>query len=305
MIADILEAEHPVEAKEDRLDCVAATLSVVMRHTRRSWSWMLRAGRVAKVLFFEWPPATLTFMQPTAYEELMPEADDLLFFVDDTGHETFAGNQGYYGLGGCVVLGAGYAHLKTKWGEVRTVINGVPETRLHASMMERRSENFAALSEFFLDPSFVRVAVTTTKEVGLPPGMHPCVPVMGQLREEIAIVASLLPCKTAWIIVESSQRADPIVQSCFAQLTSLNVSRPVSVEHCFMPKSSNEPGLEVADFIVNAASSQIRRRLRGLSGPAPDFKDVFCRLPVEGCRRLQLVGGSQFRCRSRTLHAKP
>jgi hypothetical protein len=26
--------------------------------------------------------------------------NDLLVFIDDTGHETFAGNQGFYGLGG-------------------------------------------------------------------------------------------------------------------------------------------------------------------------------------------------------------
>ena len=44
-------------------------------------------------------------MQPSAYEELKPDADDLLVFVDDTGHETFAGNQGFYGLGACVVVG--------------------------------------------------------------------------------------------------------------------------------------------------------------------------------------------------------
>lgn len=38
-------------------------------------------------------------MQPIPNEELKPAADDLLFFVDETGHETFAGNQRYYGLG--------------------------------------------------------------------------------------------------------------------------------------------------------------------------------------------------------------
>jgi hypothetical protein len=27
------------------------------------------------------------------YEEISPVADDLLVFIDDTGHETFAGNQ--------------------------------------------------------------------------------------------------------------------------------------------------------------------------------------------------------------------
>jgi len=41
---------------------------------------------------------------PAFDEELRPDADDLLVFIDDTGHETFAGNQGFYGLGGCVVF---------------------------------------------------------------------------------------------------------------------------------------------------------------------------------------------------------
>src|SRR5664279_2379950 len=100
-------------------------------------------------------------MQPAAYEELKPDAADLLVFVDDTGHETFAGNQGFYGLGACVVLGAGYAHLKAKWGEVRSIAAGGSDAPLHASTIERKRENFEALSVFFLDPSFIRIAVTT------------------------------------------------------------------------------------------------------------------------------------------------
>jgi hypothetical protein len=161
-------------------------------------------------------------MQPVAIEEIKFDADDLLVFVDDTGHETFAGNQGFYGLGACVVLGAGYAHLKAKWGEVRTIAVGSPDASLHASTIERKPENFAALSGFFLDPSFIRIAVMTTKAVGLSPNMHPCVPVMGQLRQEIAAVASVLPCKRIWVIVESSQRADPIVRDYFDQLLEGN-----------------------------------------------------------------------------------
>jgi hypothetical protein len=123
-------------------------------------------------------------MQPTTYEELKPAAEDLLFFVDDTGHETFAGNQAYYGLGGCAVLAAGYAHLKSKWGDVRAIINGDREAPLHASEMAQKPANFDALSEFFLDRSFVRIAVTATKEIDLPSEMHPCVPVMAQLLQD-------------------------------------------------------------------------------------------------------------------------
>jgi hypothetical protein len=229
-------------------------------------------------------------MKPMFNEELAAAPDDLLVFVDDTGHETFAGNQGFYGLGGCVTTRLAYEHLKAKWCEVRKIINGDASVPLHASEFDRRKpENFAALSEFFLDRSFVRVAVTTTKEIELPTELHPCIPVMGQLREEIAGVASVVPCQRVWNILESSERADPAVKSCFAQLTSLNVSRTLPVEHCFMRKSSNEPGLEVADFIISAASSQVQRRLRGKSGHAPDFKDVFCRLPPEGCRYREIT----------------
>jgi hypothetical protein len=114
--------------------------------------------------------------------------------------------------------------------------------------------------------------------------MHPCIPVTGQLKEEIATVADLVPCKGVYIILESSQRADPIIQGCFSQFTPLNAHQSLSVEKYLMPKSSNEPGLEIADFIISAASSQIQRRLRGQSGLAPDFYDVFCRLPSVGCR---------------------
>jgi hypothetical protein len=183
-----------------------------------------------------------------------------------------------------------YEHVKAKWCEVRKIINDDPDAPLHASELDRsKQETFAALANFFLDPSFFRIAVTTTKSIGLPASMHPCVPVMGQLRAEIATVASVLHSPRVWNILESSERADPVVKNCFPQLSFLSVSRTIPVEHCFMRKSSNEPGLEIADFIISAASSQVQRRLRGKSGQAPDFKDVFCRLPPEGCRYREVA----------------
>lgn len=228
-------------------------------------------------------------MDQPVLDELKPAADDLLVFVDDTGHEALDGNQGFYGLGGCVVLGLGYEHLKTRWREVRRAINGNPDSPLHGSTMERKAENFETLANFFLDRSIVRIAVTTTKNVDLPAGMHPCVPVMGQLQENIESIASLLPCKGVWIIVESSQRADPILKSCYSQLTPIGGAPPIPITNCLMPKSSNEPGLEVADFIIGAAGSQTQRHLRGQDGMAPDFRDVFSKLPVIGCWYSRLL----------------
>jgi hypothetical protein len=98
------------------------------------------------------------------YEEIKPVADDLLVFIDDTGHETFAGNQGFYGLGGCLMTGFAYAYLKPKWRGVRKIINGDPEAPLHGSDITTnpKPESFAALRTFFEDRSFARIAVTTS-----------------------------------------------------------------------------------------------------------------------------------------------
>jgi hypothetical protein len=38
-------------------------------------------------------------------EEIHCVADDLLVFIDDTGHESFAGDQEYYGLGHKLIKG--------------------------------------------------------------------------------------------------------------------------------------------------------------------------------------------------------
>ena len=226
------------------------------------------------------------------YDEIKPDAEDLLVFIDDTGHETFAGNQGFYGLGGCLTTAFGYELLKPKWREVRKIINGDPEAPLHASDITAnpKAESFATLHSFFEDRSFARIAVTTTNNVGLPVEMHPCVPVMGQLWKEIEVVAAALRAKRLWLILESSDRADAVVKRCFGQLISTDdVAQAIHVEHYLMPKSANEPGLEIADFVVSAAGSQVERRRRRKSGLAPDFNDVFGRLPPEGARYREVT----------------
>jgi len=48
------------------------------------------------------------------YEEIKPDADDLLVFIDDTGHETFAGNQGFSVSAAVSRRALHYEHLKPK-----------------------------------------------------------------------------------------------------------------------------------------------------------------------------------------------
>ena len=47
-----------------------------------------------------------------AGEELKIRNDWLLVFMDETGHETFAGDHPYYAVGGCGILGAHHDVVK-------------------------------------------------------------------------------------------------------------------------------------------------------------------------------------------------
>jgi hypothetical protein len=215
--------------------------------------------------------------------ELKYHNDWLLVFIDDTGHETFAGTHDYYGLGGCVVLGARYDWLKGQWREVRRLINGSPDAPLHAADTTwRGARSFAVLSQFFLDRSFLRIAATSTRKTVCPAGMHPAAPVMGGLHEHVVGVAELIPCKAIAMVVESSQRADAMLKEHFGELKLENKVLILPVEHWLMPKSAGEPGLEIADFIINAAGSQTRRYLKGQPGVSPDFQDVLAAFRSKG-----------------------
>ena len=225
--------------------------------------------------------------------ELVCAASDLLVFIDDTGNEVFAGDQEYYGLGGCVILGQHYEHLKEQWAVVRNCVNGSADAPLHAAKLEQKTSNFEALSKFFSDRSFARIAVASIKRAILPDGMHPAVPVMAALQEDITKLAGRIPCSAVTIIVESSQRADPILRERFSELIPDGGEMAVTVNYILMPKAGAEPGLEVADFIINAAGSQTRRHLRRQDGFALDFNDVFCRLPPCGCL-FSLINGVEI-----------
>jgi hypothetical protein len=111
--------------------------------------------------------------------------------------------------------------------------------------------------------------------------MHTMSPVLGILKQQVALVASLTPRTTVAWIFEASQRGDPLLIQYFEELDLRKNENPLPMEHCIMSKKSGEPALEVADFIVSAAGSQTRRQLRGASGFAHDYQDVFHQVPQQ------------------------
>jgi hypothetical protein len=72
------------------------------------------------------------------------------------------------------------------------------------------------------------------------------------LKQYVAQAAEASPCDSVALIFESSERADPILQSEFGSFVARQRDAQLPVEYCIMPKVAKEPALEVADFIANA-----------------------------------------------------
>jgi hypothetical protein len=188
-----------------------------------------------------------------------------------------------------------YEALKYRWRQLRQFITGSPDSALHAASVRPTLQQFEALKVFFGERHFFRVAVTATIDTTYPEHLHSIQPVLELLKKYIASIASHTPCKGVALVFESSQRLDPILQGHFGVLEIMMGDTPIPVEHCVCPKSSGEVGLEVADFIISAAASEIRRRMRGTPGFAKDFQDVFHSVPTPLIRFCQIdaVVGSE------------
>jgi hypothetical protein len=261
-----------------------------IENRRRNFS-MTTCSRLRRVVEAVIPPD----MQ-TATDQLNFRNDWLLVFMDETGHETFGGDQPYFGVGGCAILGLHHAAVSEQWREVRRAINGDPDAPLHAADLEYSEKNFAVLSQFFASRAFARFGVGVTSKTNFNVDMHAMTPVMGMLKRHIARIVEHSPCSTVALIFESSQRGDQLVQQHFGELGLIEEGRPVPTEHCFMPKSAGEPALEIADFVASAAGSQARFYHRGKAGSfAKDYQAVFHQHPPPYSQffHIEEVGGSR------------
>jgi hypothetical protein len=54
-----------------------------------------------------------TAIRSTCRPQIKFRNDSLLVFMDETGHETFAGDHSYFAVGGCAMLGAHHAAIDT------------------------------------------------------------------------------------------------------------------------------------------------------------------------------------------------
>ncbi len=223
--------------------------------------------------------------------------DTLLFMLDDTGHETLAGNHPVYGLGGiCLRSSHNESQLRPAWRNLRALVNGDPDIPLHAfefgQQARERPQLYKPLSDFFREHLFVRLAVTATVKTSVPDHLVVMQPVILTLKKYMADIAALSACGSVAVVFESSARADDALIRHFGNLLVERNGTNIPVEHCLMEKKHHEPALEVADFVANASGSMARWRLEGKPGFPKDFVSIFHSVPVLYVRYMDI--GSVF-----------
>jgi hypothetical protein len=206
------------------------------------------------------------------------EATDLLAFVDETGHDSLSDpNHRLFGLGGCAVpLPVYYERLVKPWLELRNAHFGDIEGALHASELTPDGAGIEALAEFFRGYPFYRVAALVTPASVNDEGEEPydlCASTLISFLHQIGVINS---CRRIVLTFESAGAADAVATRSLSQQARFTDSAhdylPISVFRA--RKRDRVPGLEVADFVMHAAGTQVRKGL-GQRPQRKDFQAVF------------------------------
>lgn len=114
------------------------------------------------------------------------------------------------------------------------------------------------------------------------------------LLKRIERAASRFPLSRLALLVESSSRADALANRYLgpfnvARIVRANGTAESPIHHYFLPKALNEPGLEIADFIMHTVGAQARARLLNSAAPTrKDFAAVIQSVPPEAVEYMSI-----------------
>lgn len=230
---------------------------------------------------------------------LITEDQDLLVFIDETGHEDIANSAKLFGVGGIIVYGAAYlAAIERPWQEIRTQLSLPPDQPLHAaSDFELYKSALPQIANFFNQGAFVRhVSIVTPQTTS---NFNPFITATccGLVRNVgRALVSALRTVSVSRVvyILEHSERLHAeyakLVGPTGPTLIGADGRRHIFPQvWCALRKSSCTPGLEVADFVLHAAQAQVRARAKSPQAKErKDFHAVFRSVPDDFVEYMEI-----------------
>jgi hypothetical protein len=214
--------------------------------------------------------------------ELRLPPRSLTIFIDETGIEDFSvPNNPTFGRGGCGVLTPDYKRRIAKpWRRLKRERLGGANKPFHASDFEQSRPTMHQITGInaFMALPFWRFATMCDSRTELPPGIDAHKAISLVTANYFARIVSRSDVDVAALIFEGSERGDKLVERDYdlARMDLRNMhGRPVEVDGYFMPKSSMEPGLEVADLIAHTAGRQRRHEIGGKPGHTKDFQSTY------------------------------
>jgi hypothetical protein len=148
----------------------------------------------------------------------------------------------------------------------------------------------SALADFFREGLFSRLAVVTRCDVTKPKNFTIIDAIAVALLNNAAKIAGQHLFDSIGFIFESSDRTEPAIRKAFSRFgLRQEDGRPLRIDYFFLPKSAQDPGLEVADFIMHAAGGQIRKDRENRNGFRKDFEAVFRSVPRKMVEFIELT----------------
>lgn len=222
---------------------------------------------------------------------------EIVVFVDEAGDPTLNDpNNPIFAFAACAVFGADLANLvRDPWRALRRKVTGSDERRLHMRTMGHRlsEAKIGLINDFFESAQFRRFSFAITDRTIFENDILPKTPILELcLEHTLMTVAELMsgpiPAEAVSFVFEDGPFIEKIRPHWQSRQLVRNDGVKVSVNWAILSKGTDEPGLEIADYIAHSTAGFMRDEKSTTSKFSNRYHSIFPAHSPGLCRGLEL-----------------